>query len=659
MVQSIIPLVSGTLHPRAAEPVRQQEPPAQAQAQPLELPTLPQVPSSPLRDRVMVDQRGHTQPEAFPLASMDSLRAQLLLVSQRLDEVQKEVRRSRGELGEDVHQGSPFVPEIRDQTVPQNFRLPSLDTYDGSTDPADHVAAFRTQMALYGTSDALMCRAFPTTLRGPARTWYGGLRTGTVASFDQLARDFELNFLTSARPKPSAALLLGLHQREDESLSHFVNRFATQIWGLSDTHPSLLMQAFMEGLRPPRFFWSLIERPPSAVPEMLQRANQFVAAEAWMAGKQEKHTRVRPEPARGQQPAAIRRKLDQPNLPAPRPPLPPLGASRTEIFLQIKERGLLRAPVPMKNPRELADQSKHCRFHRQNGHDTEDCRELKWQIEELARGGHLTRYVRRNGELSPLPKGPVERHIDVITGGPVAGVTSMSGRKAYARSAGMDAPQHGPDPKVAFPPKDAKSLEHDDTLVIMARIANAQVRRIMIDTGSSADVLYLDAFRKLGLAKESLKPICSALTGFTSDSVSPLGTVTLPLTLGAPPRTKTVMSTFLVVDLPAAYNAILGHPTLNKVRAIVSIYHQTVKFPTLTGTGEVWGSTRESRRCYLTAVSLHKRARTDQPPEDPREEKRPTPHLESIAPTCDMPLIEDRPDRTVQVGLELPGQERE
>ncbi|XP_065011504.1 uncharacterized protein LOC135640723 [Musa acuminata AAA Group] len=653
MVQTI---VSQRTPPYTTRPSQQQETLARTHAPLPELPGSPRNPTTRPGGREAEDTASRPEPEAPTADSTNALRAQLRLVSQRLDEVQQEVRKSKEELGTDRHQGSPFTPEIQDQAIPPHFRLPSLDAYDDATDPANHVAAFRAQMALFGTSDALMCRAFPTTLRGPARAWYSGLKSGTVASFDQLAKDFELNFLAYARPKPSMALLLGLNQKEDEPLSHFVNRFTTQIRGLPDAHPSLLMQAFMTGLRPSRFFWSLVERPPVAVPEMLQRASQFIVAETWMMGKREEHRKVKSEPPRQQQPTTSRRKLDRPD---PRPPLPALNSSRTEIFLHEKGKGLLRDPHPMKNPRELADRSKYYRFHRQHGHDTEQCYELKRQIEELILRGHLGQYLRPSKEQFPRPEGPVERHIDVIAGGPASGGSSMSGRKAYARAAPDEASGREPEPEITFPTGAAERPHHDDALVISARVANAQVKRIMVDTGSSADILYFGTFQKLALARENLSPMCSTLTGFTGDSISPLGAITLPLTLGTPSKSKTVMTTFLVVDLPTAYNAILGRPTLNKVRAVVSTYYRTVKFPTREGVGEVTGSPQESRRCYLTSVSLGKRARGESPLEDPREAKRPAPHPGPRGSTADIPLREARPDQTVKVGSELPERELE
>nr|XP_009409754.1 PREDICTED: uncharacterized protein LOC103991933 [Musa acuminata subsp. malaccensis] len=274
-----------------------------------------------------------------------------------------------------------------------------------------------------------------------------------------------------------------------------------------------------------------------------------------MAGRREEHKRVRPEPPRGQQSTVLRRKVDRLDHPVSRSPLPI--------------------------------------------------------------SGHLGRCLRQAKELSPHPEGPIERQIDVITGGLASGGNNISGRKAYAHAAAAEAPKRGPEPEVTFPAKGTERSEHDDALIIVAKIANAQVRRIMIDTGSSTDVLYLDAFQKLGLTRDALEPMCSALTGFTDDSISPLGAITLPLTLGVPPRSKTMIATFLVVDLPTAYNAILGRPILNKIRVIISTYYQTVKFSTHAGVGEVWRSPRESRRCYLMAVSLHKRARTEQPLGDP------------------------------------------
>ncbi|XP_065004118.1 uncharacterized protein LOC135636357 [Musa acuminata AAA Group] len=234
----------------------------------------------------------------------------------------------------------------------------------------------------------------------------------------------------------------------------------------------------------------------------------------------------------------------------------------------------------------------------------------------------------------------------------------MAGGKARARASRAEASKHAKGPEVTFPTGGPGLAEHDDALVISARIANAQVRRIMVDSGSSADILYWEAFQKLGLVKENMKPVCSTLTGFIGASISSLGVITLPLTLGVFPKTKTVMTSFLVVDLPTAYNAILGRPTLNKIRAVISTYYQTIEFPTHDGVGEVAWNSWESRRCYLTVGSLNKRARVQFPLEDPREGKKLTPRPEPKESTVDLPLIKGSPDRKVKIGSGLPEQEQ-
>ena len=68
-----------------------------------------------------------------------------------------------------VHRtNSPFTASINGHPLPPKFKMPSLDSYDGTRDPFDHIATFKTMMHLQEVPDEIMCRAFLTTLKGPA-----------------------------------------------------------------------------------------------------------------------------------------------------------------------------------------------------------------------------------------------------------------------------------------------------------------------------------------------------------------------------------------------------------------------------------------------------------------------------------------------------------
>ncbi|RWW71291.1 hypothetical protein BHE74_00020976 [Ensete ventricosum] len=351
------------------------------------------------------------------------------------------------------------------------------------------------------------------------------------------------------------------------------------------------------------FFRSLIEQPPATLPEMLQRAHQYMAAETLVAGKRDETKRPRVEQPRGH------------------PPSPPKRREDRNLLSNLGE-GPLKAPNQMKSHSLRHGKRRYCRFHREYDHDTEECRDLQYQIEDLIRRGHLHQYVRDQSSLpdsrpprdsSPRPKGPVEKQIDV-----------------GKRSA------HDEDLDITFKSGGEEYPCHDDALVISIRMANAYVKRVMIDTGSLTDILYFEAFQKLGLTDKDLVTLTSTFTGFTGDFVSPLGATTIPVMFGGEPRSKTLMVSFMVVKLPSAYNAIIGRPILNRLKAVVSTYHRLLKFPTRAGVGEVRSDPRESIQCYLTTITLYKKPKVQSAaagPQNPEDSARdPHPVEQTVLP---------------------------
>ena len=114
---------------------------------------------------------------------------------------------------------------------------------------------------------------------------------------------------------------------------------------------------------------------------------------------------------------------------------------------------------------------------------------------------------------------------------------------------------------------------------------------MLVDLGSSADVMYYNLFKKLGLNSEDLVPTDVPLVGFNAASVWPLGKIILPVTVG----TVTVPVEFIVVDVPSPYNAILGRAWVHSIQGVASTYHQVLKFIGKNGVEEIRGSQMASK----------------------------------------------------------------
>ncbi|GAV73703.1 LOW QUALITY PROTEIN: hypothetical protein CFOL_v3_17186, partial [Cephalotus follicularis] len=209
---------------------------------------------------------------------------------------------------------------------------------------------------------------------------------------------------------------------------------------------------------------------------------------------------------------------------------------------------LFQWPEKLRTPVENRNVEKYCRYHRDHGHDTEECRQLKNQIEDLIRKGHLRKYVDRDA-----PQGRREQR-----------------REEAPRQQEEQQQQQprGDEEVITFSEVDYEGvrLPHDDPVVVTLLVELFTMKRILIDSGSSADILYKHAFDLLRIPADQLKPVKTPLVGFSGETIHPLGSINLSV-VGTDPRQTQVEMTFLVVDTPSPYNAIVGRPGLNLLEA--------------------------------------------------------------------------------------------
>jgi hypothetical protein len=137
-----------------------------------------------------------------------------------------------------------------------------------------------------------------------------------------------------------------------------------------------------------------------------------------------------------------------------------------------------------------------------------------------------------------------------------------------------------------------KSTNHNDLEV---NIAGWIIRRILVDNGSSADILFLKTFEKMNLSQHMMHPPEYPLLGFGGKPIKPVGKIPLPVSFKHLDNARTETLTFDVVDMYHPYLAVFGRGFMNKFDVVIRQQFLCMKIPAPKGVITVFGDQQEAR----------------------------------------------------------------
>ena len=428
---------------------------------------------------------------------------------------------------------SPFTAEVLHFPISAKFRMPQVEVLDGVKDPVDHLNTYKNQMELHGYQDPVRCRAFATTLKGPALAWFNRLPPSSISSFRDLSIVFVSHFIGARTYRKPSYHLLTVKQGTQESLKSYVQRFNAESLKVDIPDEKFAITAFIAGLgiQSKDLMFSISKNPQASMAEVLAKAEKYINGEEALISKKESPSTHKEKSGvdkrRGRSPNRQNDREGSPKKSTERfpkrrenlrdclgPPqserrrryspqrFTPLTTLVSQVLREVRNEQFLRWPTQMKSDPATRDNSKYCEFHRDYKHHKDDCIQLKREIEFLIRRGYLRRFISPENQAhnqaqnqappqQPPPRQTTTQHqqplgeIHAILGGFAGGGESSSARKAHFRSirsgviAKVQTVSKLPrlDTSITFSDSDLEGCQHphDDPLVVRAVVANKTV----------------------------------------------------------------------------------------------------------------------------------------------------------------------------------------
>ncbi|KAM2220883.1 hypothetical protein ACFX1S_020027 [Malus domestica] len=388
------------------------------------------------------------------------------------------------------------------------------------------------------------CLFFPSTLSDGALNWYCRLPPETVDSFDELRKLFVSQHIFQIDRLHSVDDLYTIRQKPDESLREYASRFSHEYSRCAEADDNTILKAFTAGLRDCFFKYMINANTWKTYSEVMAQAYNHASAEArTYQGKPPTTTlyqqvgsgsQIQPnEKTSTFQTAAVLPPALLNTLPTPTPryeAYTPLNATCVAIYPSIAH--LIPKPKP-RHPdyKPTKNTGMFCCYHEHNGHDGEKCITLRDHIEALAREGKIDQFL-----IHPPRGNRNQRQVNVIYS--ISGGTPISkssnramknseqalrfGHQVFHMEDIMGGKYQKPnwDP-ICFYPEEERCIiyPHNDPLIVEAHIANFEVRRILVDTGASVNIMFAEAFKALNVAEHLLDRSMSPLISFSGDIV--------------------------------------------------------------------------------------------------------------------------------------------
>ncbi|XP_030931059.1 uncharacterized protein LOC115956937 [Quercus lobata] len=294
-----------------------------------------------------------------------------------------------------------------------------------------------------------MCKVFPFSLGSTALRWFNGLQKGSIRSFAELIQEFDARFVTCSRVLQPVDALLSIKMRVGETLRSYASRYWELYNEIGGGNENIAASTFMMGLPKDSELWELLtKRPPENMRQLMRRIEEY-------------------------------KRLEDDRLHNKRK-APLLGRSR-------------QGTIPTRPKKDFKMQESEAQI--------EGCRVLKDHLGQLVKARYLKEFVldsrnRDAGQGAQQKRNPLPPPLGVIevihaasrSAATVRRVLTVACTKEKSPEKMMKVGQL----TISFNEEDLEGTiqPHDDALVVTAQINGFLVKRVMIDQGSRADVMY-------------------------------------------------------------------------------------------------------------------------------------------------------------------------